>query len=157
MPVTVVVYDAQSVLPPTFVRDEVLDGAIVLVSDLADAHRLGRLAEVLVIVGSDDQAGAIGLLTASAESYKHTVLLYLTDALHQRRVMIHGARRGAAVMIGQSSEILASCLRDLTMRPPFGSRPTTYRATSSAMSEVELCLLIVAIRRAARWRSRRTS
>jgi hypothetical protein len=157
MPVTVVVYDAESVLPPTFVRDEGLGHAVVLVSDLAEAHRIARPAEVLVIVGSHDQAGPIGLLTSSAESHTRTVLLYLADAQHQRRVMIHGARRGATVMIGQSPGILAACLRDLVARPPFCGRRTIYRTTGSAMSEVEVCLLILTIRRAARRRGRGTS
>jgi hypothetical protein len=154
MPATVVVYDSASVLPPTFVGDEGLAGKVALVTDLAKAHRLGRAAEVLVIVGGGDQAGTIGLLTSAVDATTPTLLLYLADAEHHHRVLIHGARRGATIMIGEPLEILAACLRDIVARPLESgrraiTRPTVFRPTSSPVSPAELCLLMVAARRAA--------
>lgn len=153
MPVSAVIYDSASVLPLNFVSDEGLGDSVVRVRDLADAHRLGRQREVLVIVVGDE-SDTIGLLTSFAGDRAHVVLLFLTDAQYQRRMIIHGARRGAAVMIGESFGVLAACLRDLVARPPFVGRATTYRATGSALSPAEVCLLRLAGRRAARRRDR---
>lgn len=147
MSVSVVIYDSAFVLPLTFVSDEGLGDSVVLIRDLAAAHRRGRQAEALVIV-TGDQIGAIGLLTAFAEPHACAVLLFLMDAEQERRVMIHGARRGAAVMIGEPPKNLAACLRDVVARPPFSCRPTVYRAVGAPMSAAEVCLLRVAGRRA---------
>lgn len=144
---SVVVYDSEGVLPPTFVRDVGLDDGVVLIDGLADAHRVGRRAEVLVIVAGRDEAGALGLLTSPVGSRARTILLFLVDAQHHRRVLLHGARRGAIMLIAQPPAVLAACLRELVAPQPFDrDGAPIYRATGLAASATELCLLLVAAR-----------
>lgn len=123
MPVRVVAYDPDGVLSPTFASDEGLGDEFMRVDDLADAHRCAGRAQVLVIVGGRDRAGAVGLLTSFGGAGEQVVVLFLTDARRQRRLVLNGGRRGAIMLIGQAPDALGACLRELA--PPFtGGEPT---------------------------------
>ena len=157
MRASAVVYDPERMLPPTFVRDEGLGGYVVVLDDLAGAHRLGRRAKALVIVGGRDESGAMGLLTSAPDSRAHTILLFLADARHQRHVMLRGARRGALVLIGQPPVVLGACLRVLVAPPRAGGEGVTICRATSPTSAGKLWLRLVAARRSIDRHGRRAS
>ena len=116
-----VVYDPDGVLPSSFVADIGLGPSVVLVEVAADAHRLARDANVLVLVAGRDNSAVLGFLALSSGRRWLRLVLLASDARHHRRVLIRAMRHQVRVLIGEAPDALADCIRDLLMNRPISS------------------------------------
>jgi hypothetical protein len=121
MPATVVVFDPEGTLPSSFAADATSTRVVVRVESAAKAHRLARRAAIVVIVTGRDAATALGFLASVMDRRGARLVLFASNASHDRRVILHALRRGAMVLLEQPPSVLAECVRALvTVLPTAG-------------------------------------